>query len=76
MISVNVHEAKTHLSRLLVRVASGEEVIIAKAGRPVARLISERHIEGVRPSGMDKGLFTVPDDFDEESDLINEMFES
>ena len=76
MVSVNVHEAKTHLSRLLVRVASGEEIIIAKAGKPVARIIPESYIAGERPSGMDKGLFTVPDDFDEESDLINEMFES
>ena len=76
MISVNIHEAKTHLSRLLARVESGEEVIIAKAGKPVARIIPESYIEGERPSGMDKGLFTVPDDFDEESDMINEMFES
>ncbi|MFA7173846.1 MAG: type II toxin-antitoxin system Phd/YefM family antitoxin [Kiritimatiellia bacterium] len=76
MISVNVHEAKTHLSRLLVRVASGEEIIIAKAGKPIARLIPENYIAKDRPSGLDKGLFTVPDDFDEESDLINDMFES
>lgn len=76
MISVNVHEAKTHLSRLLVRVESGEEIIIARAGMPIARIIPERYIAGERPSGMDKGLFTVPDDFDDESDLINEMFEA
>jgi len=61
---------------LLVRVASGEEIIIAKAGKPVARIVPEIYVEGERPSGMDKGLFIVPDDFDEESDLINEMFES
>jgi len=76
MISVDVHEAKNHLSRLLERVASGEEIIIAKAGKPVARIVPVSHIEGDRSSGMDKGLFTVPDDFDEESDLINKMFES
>lgn len=39
MTEVNIHEAKTHLSRLLERVAQGEEIIIAKAGRPVAKLI-------------------------------------
>jgi len=76
MISVNIHEAKTHLSRLLAKVASGEEIIIAKAGKPIARIVPERDVDGERPSGMDKGLYSVPDDFDEESDLINEMFES
>lgn len=75
MISVNIHEAKTHLSRLLARVASGEEIIIAKAGKPVARLIPEYYIAEDRPSGLDKSLFTVPDDFDAESDVINKMFE-
>jgi len=43
---------------------------------PIRAFVAERYIEGKRPSGMDKGLFTVPDDFDEESDMINEMFES
>jgi prevent-host-death family protein len=64
MIEVNIHEAKTHLSRLLSRVAAGEEVVIARAGRPVARLVPFRKPQGIRPLGMDKGLFTVPDDFD------------
>ena len=76
MTSVNIHEAKTHLSKQLVRVESGEKIIIEKAGKPIARIVPESYIDGERPSGMDKGLFTVPDDFDEESDLINEMFES
>ncbi len=40
MISVNIHEAKTHLSSLLARVAAGEEVTIAKSGKPVAKLTS------------------------------------
>ena len=39
MARVNIHEAKTHLSRLLERVAQGEEIVIAKAGRPVAKLV-------------------------------------
>lgn len=63
MVEVNVHEAKTHLSRLLRRVAAGEEIVIARAGRPIARLVP---IEA-RPRrvlGLDEGLFEVPDDFD------------
>ena len=61
---MNVHEAKTHLSRLLDRVAAGAEVTIAKAGKPVARLVpagaaSERRL------GLDAGRLTVPDDFND-----------
>ena len=61
--TVNVHEAKTHLSRLLKRVAAGREVIIAKAGRPVARLIPFTH-PGTRALGMDAGRVVIADDFD------------
>jgi prevent-host-death family protein len=60
---VNVHEAKTHLSRLLARVARGEEVIIAKAGRPVARLLPFAP-QGKRPLGLDAGRVWIADDFD------------
>ena len=44
MAEVNIHQAKTHLSRLLNRVAAGEEIIISKAGRPVAKLIRYPHV--------------------------------
>jgi prevent-host-death family protein len=64
MTMVNIHEAKTHLSRLLSRVAAGEEIIIANAGKPVARLMPFRKPKGKRPLGMDRGLFKIPDDFD------------
>jgi prevent-host-death family protein len=64
MTEVNIHQAKTHLSRLLSRVAAGEEIVIAKAGKPVARLVPFRKTKGKRPLGMDKGLFQVPKDFD------------
>jgi prevent-host-death family protein len=64
MVEVNVHTAKTHLSRLLVRVAAGEEVVIARAGKPVARLVPFRKLRGKRPLGIDKGRYQVPDDFD------------
>jgi prevent-host-death family protein len=64
MSSVNVHQAKTHLSELLRRVASGEEIVISNAGKPVARLVP---IGGAnkRRLGTDQGAFKVPDDFDE-----------
>jgi prevent-host-death family protein len=67
--SVNIHEAKTHFSRLVERVEAGEEIIIAKAGRPAARLVP---IEGARKPvkiGGLKAQSPVPDDF-------NTMFES
>jgi prevent-host-death family protein len=64
-MEVNIHEAKTHLSRLLERVAMGEEVIIAKAGTPVAKLVP---LKSARPKfkfGSAKGEFVVPDDFND-----------
>jgi prevent-host-death family protein len=64
MQSVNIHEAKTHLSRLLNRVSAGEEVIISKAGKPVARLIPWSEPVSKRKAGLDRGKFQVPDDFD------------
>jgi prevent-host-death family protein len=64
-MEVNVHEAKTHLSRLLERVAMGEEVIIAKAGTPVAKLVPVAGRPKRRVLGSAKGEFTVPDDFND-----------
>jgi prevent-host-death family protein len=63
MIQVNIHEAKTKLSQLLARVAAGEEVIIARAGRPIARLSGIQQSRASRKLGVDEGLFEVPDDF-------------
>jgi prevent-host-death family protein len=62
--SYNVHEAKTHLSRLLHLVASGNEVVIAKAGVPVARLVPIVMPGEARPLGTERGRWFVPDDFD------------
>lgn len=59
--SVGVHEAKTHLSRLLLQVAAGEEVIITSRGKEVARLVPPVR---QRQLGLDVGRFTVPADFD------------
>lgn len=64
-MEVNIHEAKTHLSRLLERVAMGEEVIIAKAGKPVAKLVPLGGRAKKRILGSAKGEFTVPDDFND-----------
>ena len=64
-MEVNIHEAKTHLSRLLERVAMGEEVIIAKAGTPVAKLVPVKTHSRKRVLGSAKGEFTVPDDFND-----------
>ena len=60
---IGVHEAKTHLSRLLRRVAAGEEIVIARGGRPIARLVPVERRER-RVLGQDRGVFEVPDDFD------------
>lgn len=66
MHTVNIHEAKTHLSKLIDEVAAGEEIIIAKAGKPVARLVP---LEPPKRKGIIfgslEGQFTVPDDFDD-----------
>lgn len=63
--TVNIHEAKTHFSKLLRRVARGEEVIIARAGQPVARLSPINAPRKPRVPGDAKGLFTVPDNFND-----------
>jgi prevent-host-death family protein len=65
--SVGVHEAKTHLSRLLEDVECGEEVVITRRGEDVARLVPVRKV-GPRRLGIDRGLYAVPDDFDEPLD--------
>jgi prevent-host-death family protein len=64
-MEVNIHEAKTHLSKLLERVALGEEVIIAKAGKPVAKLVPLSDQPKTRILGSAKGEFVVPDDFND-----------
>ena len=64
MATVNVHAAKTHFSQLLERVAQGEEVVIAKAGKPVARLVPVEPVAEPRCPGSARGLGRVGDDFD------------
>ncbi|MCD6290169.1 MAG: type II toxin-antitoxin system Phd/YefM family antitoxin [Anaerolineae bacterium] len=63
-ITVNIHEAKTHLSKLLARVAAGEEIIIAKAGKPIARLVPITTPVSKRVPGSARGKIWVAPDFD------------
>ena len=75
MSTVNIHEAKTHLSRLLEQVAKGETVIIAKAGKPVARLVPLEAPSGAARLGFMADQISVPDDFDEMGrEEIEKMF--
>ena len=61
--SVGVHEAKTHLSKLLERVSAGEEITITRRGEEIARLVPARQ-RRLRRLGTDRGRWVVPDDFD------------
>ncbi len=62
---INIHEAKTHLSRLVERVEAGEEITLARAGRPVARLVPYRARQEPRHAGLWKGQISIGHDFDE-----------
>jgi prevent-host-death family protein len=64
LIEVNIHEAKTHLSRLIAKVEEGEEVIIARAGEPVAKLVRADQPKRSRKLGGYEGKIWIADDFD------------
>lgn len=64
MRQVDIHDAKTHLSKLVEDVARGNEIIIAKAGKPVARLIAVEADVTPRPRGLLRGKIWIADDFD------------
>lgn len=72
---VNVHEAKTHLSRLLRQVADGEEIVIARAGVPVARLVAYTSARVPRKPGAWKGKIWIADDFDDTPEEFIRAFE-
>jgi prevent-host-death family protein len=76
MQTVNIHQAKTHLSRLVDDAVAGEEIVIAKAGKPLVKLVPIE--SGPRPRrklGGLEGRFTVPDDFDDPlTDEVLELF--
>jgi len=65
MQTVNIHHAKTHLSRLVDEVAEGREIVIARAGRPVARLVPLEDRPRPKRFGLLAGRFRVPDDINE-----------
>jgi prevent-host-death family protein len=64
MATVNIHDAKTQLSRLVDRAAAGEEITIARAGKPVARLVPLAELKPRMRSGTLAGVLRIPDDFD------------
>jgi len=68
MIEVNIHEAKTHLSRLLAQVEAGEEVVIARSGEPVAKLVAIEKNSKKRVLGQYRGEVIIADDFDDPVD--------
>lgn len=79
MDTVNIHEAKTHLSRLVERAAGGESFIIAKAGKPMVKIVplDQPAASQVRRLGFMRGQFAVPDDFDRMGDQeIEQLFDS
>lgn len=63
MAIINIHDAKTHFSKILIRVNRGEEVIIAKAGKPVAKIIPIKEGGSDRVPGSAKGMLTISDEF-------------
>lgn len=71
---INIHQAKTNLSRLIEKTLSGEDVIIAKAGKPVAKIVPYKKTSKPRKLGLWKGKVWVAPDFDEESEEINKLF--
>jgi prevent-host-death family protein len=71
---VNIHEAKTHFSRLVERAAGGEEIIIGRAGKPVARLVPYREDEAPRVPGGWEGRVWISEDFDELPDVVAAAF--
>lgn len=75
MRSVNIQEAKTHLSRLVEEAARGEEIVIAKAGRPMVRLVPCTEGRTPRKLGGWAGKMSIADDFDETPDEVIRLFE-
>lgn len=76
MRTVNIHAAKTHLSRLVEEAAAGEEIVIAKAGKPIARLCPLPQAKPKRELGRLRGKLVVPDNFDTlYEDEIRKLFE-
>ena len=71
---VNIHEAKTNLSKLIEKALSGEDVIIAKAGKPVVKVVAYKEKLKLRKPGLWKGKIWISDDFNDEDPEINKSF--
>ena len=74
-MQINIHEAKTHLSRLLDRAAAGEDIVIARAGKPLARLVSLENQRQPRRLGLFAGQISLAEDFDELPEELARGFE-
>lgn len=77
MLTVNIHDAKTNLSKLIEKAVRGESFIIAKAGKPLVKVVAIAQAEGPKPRiGFMKGRLSVPDHFDELGrEEISEVFQ-
>jgi prevent-host-death family protein len=75
MAQVNVHEAKTHLSRLLERAEAGEEIVIARSGKPIARLVPIEPRREPRKLGQFAGQIRIAPDFDDLPPDLQAAFE-
>jgi prevent-host-death family protein len=71
----NIHDAKTHLSRLVERVEAGEDITLARAGRPLARLVPYRARREPRRPGLWRGMVSIGADFDEPIPAFDAAFE-
>lgn len=71
---VNIYQAKTQLSQLIQQAQQGQDVIIAKAGKPVVKVIPYTTKTKNRKPGLLKGQITISPDFDEEDEEINQLF--
>jgi prevent-host-death family protein len=73
---INIHDAKTHFSRLVDRVEAGEEIVIARDGHPVARLVPLHPLVHSRAPGIWRGLVHLAPDFDQTDDSLLDAFEA
>lgn len=72
---INTHDAKTQFSKLVTRAANGEEIVIAKAGKPMAKLVPFRTSRQARKPGAWRGRVQIADDFDRTPDALLDAFE-
>lgn len=71
---INIHQAKTNLSKLIEKTLNGEDIVIAKAGKPVAKLVAYKEKLKPRKPGLWKGKVWISDDFNDEDPEINKLF--